>query len=141
MGQDVGSTKQKSDPQLVGETSEVSITVNGVAVKALRDTGSCVSTCSEQFYSEYLKHLELKPLKDLLTIECVDGSELPYRGYVEVNILPAGISDAVEQASLLLVVPNMSYNGKTPVLLGTNVLEQFLIHCKDPPWATVFAES
>lgn len=132
MGQDVGTaTQNKSDPLLVGEVNETMININGKEVKSLLDTGSCVSTCSEQFYHDYFSDIELKPLKNLLKVECADGSELPYLGFIEVNILPIGIVDAHEQTCLLLVVPNTNFNSNTPVLLGTNVLQHFMDACSE----------
>lgn len=115
----------------MGEVSEVSVNINGVKTKALCDTGSCVSTCSEKFFNECLFGVELKPLKNILKVECADGNTLPYSGYVEVNLLPIGVQSAKEQPCLFLVVPNTDFNLKTPVLLGTNVLESIMLSCKD----------
>ena len=77
-GQD-SDIKNQADPKLVGEALEVSILVNGITTTALCDTGSCVSTCSEQFYNDHLQNIELKPLSKILKIECADGNVLPYK--------------------------------------------------------------
>lgn len=128
-GHDTG-TPTKADPKLVGETSEVQIEVNGIATTGLCDTGSCVSTCSETFYKENCSNLELESLENILKIECADCNHLPYKGYFEVSIKPRGIPRSHEQACLLLVVPDTNYNTQTPVLLGTNVLQELLNICK-----------
>ena len=90
------------------------------------DTGSCVSICSEKFYNEHLSKQILKPLNELVKIECADGNALPYNGYIEVLINTPGIENSKEQLCLLLVVPNTEYNQNTPVLLGTNILSHLL---------------
>lgn len=84
-GQHTG-THVRPDPQLVGESAEVSVIVNGKETVALCDTGSCVSTCSQSFYNENLRHVQLQPVCHILKIECADGNELPYSGFVEVSV-------------------------------------------------------
>ena len=128
-GQD-SDMKNQADPKLVGEALEVSILVNGIATTALCDTGSCVSTCSEQFYNDHLQNIELKPLSKILKIECADGNVLPYKGYIESSLKACGIPENQEQKCLLLVVPNTQYNNTTPILLGTNILTELRSECK-----------
>ena len=127
-GQDTGTSFQ-SDPKLVGEVTEVH--VNNVLTTALCDTGSCVSTVSEKFYSENCSNVLLKPLQDIWPIECANGEDLPNKGYIEVNIQTKGIPGSSQQTCLLLVVPDTEYNQGTPILLGTNVLSVFLNSCKE----------
>ena len=95
-GQD-GDKKKKTDPKLVGETSEVTVMINNKETSALCDTGSCVSTCSEQYYKENLKNTPLKPINNILKIECADGNTLQYKGYVKVTLRTQGIPKSVEQ--------------------------------------------
>lgn len=115
---------------MVGDPTEVKIFVNGIETSALCDTGSCISTCSETFFKEYCQGVELEPVSNILKIECADGNVLPYKGCIEVNIKATGIPKAVEQPCLLLVVPDTEYNNSTPILLGTNILAEFLNTCK-----------
>jgi hypothetical protein len=63
-GQHIG-THVKIDPQLVGEPSEVKILLNGLETLALCDTGFCVSTCSEKYYSDHLAHIQLQPISNI----------------------------------------------------------------------------
>ena len=107
--------------------------IEGITATALLDTGSTVSTVSEQFYQTHLSQLQLNPLQDVLRIECADGELLPYTGYVvaKIAVAGAGISAGEPKECLLLVVPNSRYNSGVPLLLGTNVLTYFLTLSKE----------
>lgn len=87
---------------------------------ALLDTGSTVSTICKQYYDDHLKELPLQPLTSLLRIECADGQNLPYLGYIEVDIqiVPGGNT----YPCVFLVIQDSAYHQKVPVLLGTNIL-------------------
>ena len=97
------------------------------------DTGSTVSTVSEDFYKQHLHHLELFPITDILKIECADGEHLPYYGYIEAHVTTNGVPSTSDQPTHypILVVPNSNYNGHVPVLLGTNVLQHMLDSVKN----------
>ena len=101
---------------MVGTSTEASIVVNGTETKALLDSGSCVSTISQPFYEEHLNQTELRPLTEILKVECADGSELPYLGYVEANLTTAGIPKSSSQQGLFLITPETNYNSKTKIL-------------------------
>lgn len=70
------------------------------------------------------------PLNNLLRLECADGSTMLYLGYMQVKIHSVGIPTNHVQNSILLVVPDTDYNKNVPILIGTNVLEEFLNNCK-----------
>ena len=90
------------------------------------DTGSCVSLVSQCFYDSYL-NCELYPVGDILNIECADGESLPYTGYIEVDIaVPKGLPNAKPISCLFLVTPDTQYSAKTPVILGTNILQELM---------------
>ena len=67
---------------LLGSPNEVTIKVNRITVSALLDTGSTVSTVSESFYLQYLANQPIQTLNHILHIECADGEEMPYLGYI-----------------------------------------------------------
>jgi len=60
-----------------------------------------------------------------LDIECAGGSQLPYSGYIEVNINTPGSTNNFN-TYLVLVVPDSNYNQHIPLLIGTNVLNTIL---------------
>jgi hypothetical protein len=93
----------------------------------LIDTGSSVSTVSHSFYIDNFSDLPIHPIKELLRIECADGQELPYEGFIEVDLTILGSrgthsKDSKLHNCLFLVVPDSNYNSAVPVLIGTNIL-------------------
>ena len=88
MGQQVDPSDKKQGPrqqkqipgELVGNTTKVTIKVGAQECTALLDTGSTISTVSEQFYNNYLKDCELVTLDDLLEVTGVGREKLPYLG-------------------------------------------------------------
>ena len=115
---------------MVGEANESEVLLENIECQALLDTGSTVSTVSEQFYKDHCSHLALHPIKDFLRIECADGQLLPYLGYVvaDVGLPSAGLK--THKSVILLVVPNTEYNRRVPLLLGTNVLRSLVESCQ-----------
>ena len=68
--------------------------------------------------------LSIQPLDNLLTVHGAGGHQVPYEGYVQVNLdLPR--TKGAQISALMLVVPNADYHVKVPILLGTNVLCHF----------------
>lgn len=107
---------------LVGECSEAEALVNNIPVRCVLDTGSTVSTVSQKWYDTHLSDVPIKSLDTILEIECADGQNLPYTGYIEVEI---GHENSSSKC-LLLIVPDSRYNEQVPLLLGTNVLQYFI---------------
>jgi len=121
-----------NDPELVGKVNTVNIIVNNIPATALLDTGSCVSVLSESFYKEHFSDIDIQALDDLIRIECADGQLLPYLGYIEVEISAAeGFPRTDPVMCLLLITPDTNYSSNTPIILGTNILQEFLNNCKD----------
>ena len=124
------STSAKNGPELVGDVNEVDIHLGGKETKCLLDTGSCVSVVSESFYVNHLKTSELRPVGDIFNIECADGQKLPYKGYIESEIvINKGLPKAKPLPCLLLVTPDTEFSSRVPVILGTNILKEFMNEC------------
>lgn len=121
----------KQSPKMVGPSTEAEGTINDIVTKALLDTGSCISSISKIFYDEHLHHLEIQPLDNILKIECADGNELPYLGYVEANLTTDGIPNSKKHNCLFFITPETKYSSATPVLLGTNIPSELLLKCKE----------
>ena len=75
--------------------------------------------------------MEILPLDNFVRLECANGEHMPYFGYIQVDVKPVGVPTEHIQSSILLVVPDTSTNTDLPVLLGTNVLEEFLTNCRE----------
>ena len=114
------NAKHKIPAGLFGTPTEKKILLLDINTKALIDTGSTVSTLSHTFYRAQLSHLELKPLHSLLNIECADGKQLPYEGYIETDIYINVLDET--HPCVFLVIPDNPYHIEVPILLGTNVL-------------------
>lgn len=73
--------------RLVGGSNESEIIVSGVKTKALIDSGSVVTCISEEFYNSLHPKPELFSITEFgLSVHSANGGELPYRGYIELDI-------------------------------------------------------
>lgn len=113
---------------MFGKLTEAKIIIHGRKVTALLDTGSTVSTISKSFYGRELSQfIEMKSLDRIVEIECAEGAQLPYEGYIEANIKTPGNSNALTR-SIVLVVPNNQYSVHVQAFIGTNVLHSMMKH-------------
>ena len=85
--------KSQIPQELVGNTSVTDVFVEGIACKALLDTRSTVSKISEDFYRQYLPDIPVVSLNKLLQVQSVTGDELPYLGYIEVDLAVSTFSN------------------------------------------------
>ena len=115
----------------MGSNNGVEITIEGIETKALLDTGSFITTISESYYEKHFQHIPLLPLDDIFKLECADGNFMPYTGYMQAQISSVGIPSGHVQDCIFLVVPETDYNKNIPMLIGPNVLSEFLSHCKN----------
>ena len=121
--------REETSPKLVGPINEICLKVEGHPTTALLDTGSQVSCISESFYKTCLSHIELKSLGYLLKIEGIDGSLLPYLGYIEVDV---AFQETVMNSShspftaLFLITQDTTFSQTCPVLIGTNIIASCL---------------
>ena len=116
--------------RFVGGCPTLEVKMNGVDVKCLIDTGSMVTTVTEEFFKKYLKPegatLVTKGL--WLTLTCASGLKIPYIGYLELDIEIGGI--ILPQMGILVVADTPTCNDEhrqqkrlVPVVLGMNVLK------------------
>ena len=68
---------------------------------------------------------------DMLHIECADGQEMPYLGYISVTLTPYGTQLDSLSDCLFLIVPTSTYSTRTPVLIGTNIITRLLDVTRD----------
>ena len=114
-------------PDLVSASTEITVELRDFKLKAILDTRS---TIGKVFYDQYLSHIPISSLDDLLKIECADGQFHPNEGYIEIEISFTGVGLTVEHSKLLsclfLIVPSSPYNTNVPVLVGTNILTMLM---------------
>lgn len=107
--------------RLVGHANESTITFCGLETEALIDSGSMVTTVSEDFLKSIYPQPNLKNLDDLgLSLQGPDGRGLPYIGYIEAWMDVKFHSSTIYIP--VLVVPSTQYNMKVPVIIGTNAI-------------------
>ena len=127
----LSSNKEKINSNLVGTSNEVEIFIGSVNTTALLDTGSSVSTISNSFNKKHFPNIDIHPIEDILRMECADGKELPYDGYIETELKIHGSKGSTNKDNtlnncLLLVVPDSKYNSSVPILIGTNILSSLM---------------
>lgn len=71
---------------LVGEANECNAYVDGKQCKALLDTGSQVTSISESFFKQHLSGRVIQSVDKLLKVVGVTGREVPFLGYISVNL-------------------------------------------------------
>ena len=106
---------------LIGDSPIITVTMAGVNLECLVDTGSQVTLVNESFYLTHLQPRghKLTTVRNWLTIRAADGLELPYLGYFETDIVLAGTT-VCNRA--VLVVRDCPNGRQVPGLIGTNVL-------------------
>ena len=102
--------------RLVGEVNESKVIIGGQEMRALLDSGSQLSSISWIWVKKL--NLEPKQLQSILQIEGLGGLEVPYLGYVEVQLKLPEVK-AFNHDVLLLIVPDSAHMQYTPITLGT----------------------
>ena len=74
--------------RLIGRANTAPICLEGHQVTGLLDTGSQLSMISRTFCEKY--DLEIQPLSKLVDCDAVNGTEIEYEGYVELNFQVPG---------------------------------------------------
>ena len=101
--------------RLIGEANESMIQVNDCLVKALIDSGTQVSTMARGLAQ--MMNLKIHKLRKILKIEGTGGGDVPYDGYVEVELQLPQIKHFQEKV-LMLVVNDSDYGERVPIQLG-----------------------
>ena len=102
--------------RLVGEANESKVIVEGQETRALLDSDSQLSAISWTWVKKL--NLEPKQLQSILWIEGSGGLEVPYLGYVDVQLKILEV-EAFDHDVLLLIVPDSAHMQYTPITLGT----------------------
>ena len=106
---------------LVGEANECKLTVQGHDAVGLSDSGSQVTSMSKSYFNEHFEKEDLMSLDNLLKVTDAGDNDLPYLGYVEVEL---AFGDKSYGVFPVLVVNDTTYNIRVPLLIGTNVLKK-----------------
>ena len=79
--------KEKQDiAKLIGKRCLIDGTIGNVKTECLWDTGSQVALISRAWIHENLNRtVVIQPIADLLEIEAVGGSSIPYDGFIDLD--------------------------------------------------------
>lgn len=110
---------------LIGAKYTAQVEIDGQSCNCLLDTGSQVTTVSQSFYEENLSQLKIHPIQDLLEVEAANGENVPYSGYIGVDItFPKNcFGTEITVSSLALIVPDTRSSVQSSLLVGTNTLD------------------
>ena len=102
--------------RLIGEPNETYANVEGIKTKVLLDSGAQLSSITSTRAREL--GLEIKQLQTILDLEASGGGDVPYEGYVELNLDILEVAKFKEDV-LMLVVQESAYGERVPVAIGT----------------------
>lgn len=126
-GNDTGSSgpstgSNSAVSKLIGTCPTVTVSLGGVEVKCLLDTGSMVTTITESFFASHFK--EKLTSCHWLELHAANGVDIPYVGYLEVDIEVLG--KVVPGRGILVVrdPPSKLPQPKVPGILGMNVIRE-----------------
>ena len=113
----------------VGECPVVTVRLGGIEIPCLLDSGSEVSTITEEFFNEHFgpQGKTLLPTGDWLRLTAANGLEIPYVGYLELDVEALGVM--IPRRGILVVKSPASQEArqrkkKIPGLLGMNIIAQ-----------------
>ena len=113
--------------RLIGRINTAPIFLEGHLVTSLLDTGSQLSMISRSFCEQ--RGLEIQPLSKLVGCDAVNGTEIEYEGFVELNFQVPGRNFSEDH--LFLVVTPIEYHKEVPAIVGTYVLDRYIDYLKD----------
>lgn len=104
--------------RVVGNCPSVDVVMGGVTVPCLLDTGSMVTMVAESFFHENFDSAELMESSEWLTLRAANGLEIPYVGYIDLDVEVAG--ECILKRGVLVVKDSAAQNA-FPGILGMNV--------------------
>ena len=111
---------------MIGDTSEVNLTVQDIKTKGLLDTGSQITTVSESFLKK-IPGAVIENIRGFLKVEVASGHLLPYIGICILCLCFPGLGTSTFSTEPIpvVVVKDTDFNQKVPFIIGTNVIS----HC------------
>lgn len=133
----------------VGTCPTVDINIHGVVTSSLLDTGSQVSTITEQFFRQHLggEDNDMLATTGWLRLTAANGLDIPYIGYLELEIETMGLK--IPDCGFLVVKDPP--NSETAVIIGMNIISRCrqLVHAEfdtvlggnlDSDWRSAFQQ-
>lgn len=120
---DSDGKKSSSVPNLMSPCPHLNVSIGGVLVPCLIDTGSMVSTITESCFIQHFEPWGHERLRSCswLQLRAANGLSIPYTGYMELDIELCG--RIVPRCGVLVVKdPPGGLRSQVPGVLGMNVL-------------------
>ena len=119
------STTQRSiaTEEAVGDCVFVDVIMEGVSVPSLLDTGSQVSTLSDEIFRKNF-HGDINAssvVQPFVRLVAANGLDIPYQGVVQTSITLMGTQ--IDKAVFFILKPSVSRD--TPCIIGMNILRKF----------------
>ena len=125
---------------LVGKMCMVKCLLNNCECEMLWGTGAQVLIISDEFFQRYLGQMAIEQLSELLdtnlNLTAVNGTKVPYIGWVEVRVKLTPPSSDSDQEELLVPFLVTSEKLDYPIL-GYNVIEE-LVSQEQNPTPTIY---
>lgn len=119
------------DSRVIGKCPVINISVSGINLACLVDTGSMVSTVTESFYRKFIEPLGTLLIQNsFIQLKAANGLEIPYIGYIEVDVHYHG--NILKQRGLLIVKDSTDDSTQkrkeaVPGVIGMNIISE----CRD----------
>lgn len=112
--------------KVIGTCPEIDLTLGGIKLRTLVDSGAQVSTITETFYRENLDSAELHDMGKVIRIMSGSGTDMPYVGCIFLSVSAYGVE--IGDVAFLIVKdpldPVMRERKlKVPGVLGANALK------------------
>lgn len=103
---------------------KIDVSIGGVNVSCLLDTGSMVSTVTESFFLQQFEPWGLERLQSChwLQLRAANGLAIPYIGYLELDVVLCG--KVIPRCGILIVRDPVGAPSSTPGVLGMNVIRR-----------------
>ena len=124
------------------------VRLGGIDVPCLLDSGSEVSTITEELFNKHFRPQgkTLLPTGEWLKLTAANGLEIPYVGYIELDVEALGVM--IPRRGILVVKSPACQEARqrkkiTPGLIGMNIITQLQQSCQSgeteiaPEWSEV----
>ena len=132
------SRQQAGLTKLVGQRCMVKCMIQGKEVEALWDTGSQVCVVSREWQQTHLPLEVLRNVEELLgagenlNLEAMNGTNIPFDGWIEVSLKLAGYDTTAEE---LTVPVQVGQKEQEYPIIGFNVIEEIISQHSENPQA------
>ena len=138
--------------QLIGPNNEDIVKIDDFSYRALIDSGSQVTSITEDLWKEHPKLRNVALSSADVSIEGASGHRVPYLGVIPVSLT---IMNVVYEDVPAFVVPTDKYRRDVPILIGTNVIRTSkrdqqikggvnymkLLQIENPAWHAAFSNT